>query len=367
MEPQIRYARTADGVRIACYGMGTGPALLVLPVLPGMSPLSAEWRIDSYRDFLLAVGLGRTAVRYDPRGLGLSERDVADLSLAGHVLDVVAVLDRLEIGRASVLAHSYAGPIGVAMAARHPERVEKLLLWCTHAGYGPVRAELDPEVSRQRQAVLDLAAVNPELALRTYTHFAAGWSPGSGDAGFADVAEAAIGARAFFSMLPVYGALDATEELRSVAAPTLVMHRPAFHGIPLSTAQGMAAVIPNARLQLYEGTSNVPFIGDNVGEIAAAMRAFLDEGVEGSRPDARLRERDQAARPDRERDAELNLTAREAEVLQLLARGYSNQQIAETLVLSVRTVERHIANAYGKIGAHNRAEATTVAIRSGLA
>lgn len=52
------------------------------------------------------------------------------------------------------------------------------------------------------------------------------------------------------------------------------------------------------------------------------------------------------------------LTHREVEVLQLIARGRSNRDIAQDLVLSVRTVERHITNIYGKINARGRADAT---------
>jgi DNA-binding NarL/FixJ family response regulator len=57
------------------------------------------------------------------------------------------------------------------------------------------------------------------------------------------------------------------------------------------------------------------------------------------------------------------MSERETEVLRLVANGSSNQQIAATLVLSVRTVERHIANVYAKVGARNRADATAYAVR----
>jgi DNA-binding NarL/FixJ family response regulator len=53
-------------------------------------------------------------------------------------------------------------------------------------------------------------------------------------------------------------------------------------------------------------------------------------------------------------------------VLHLLVEGKSNKEIGETLVLSVRTVERHIANLYSKIGAHGRVEATGYAFRHGV-
>jgi DNA-binding NarL/FixJ family response regulator len=60
------------------------------------------------------------------------------------------------------------------------------------------------------------------------------------------------------------------------------------------------------------------------------------------------------------------LTAREVDVLRLIAAGRSNQQIADTLVLSIKTVQRHAANIYAKIGAHSRVDAAAYALRHGL-
>jgi DNA-binding NarL/FixJ family response regulator len=61
------------------------------------------------------------------------------------------------------------------------------------------------------------------------------------------------------------------------------------------------------------------------------------------------------------------LTAREAEVLQLIATGATNQEIADTLVVSVRTVERHLLHVYSKIGARRRADAVAYVLRERLA
>ncbi|HEY1293505.1 MAG TPA: LuxR C-terminal-related transcriptional regulator [Chloroflexota bacterium] len=72
-------------------------------------------------------------------------------------------------------------------------------------------------------------------------------------------------------------------------------------------------------------------------------------------------------RVDHPTPADSSLTARETEVLRLVADGSSNQQIASELVLSLRTVERHIANIYAKLGARNRVEATAYAVRQGIA
>jgi DNA-binding CsgD family transcriptional regulator len=61
------------------------------------------------------------------------------------------------------------------------------------------------------------------------------------------------------------------------------------------------------------------------------------------------------------------LTPREADVLRLIAAGHSNQEVADALHLSVRTVERHIANLYDKIDARHRGDAVASAFRLGLA
>ena len=61
------------------------------------------------------------------------------------------------------------------------------------------------------------------------------------------------------------------------------------------------------------------------------------------------------------------MTAREAEVLGLLAAGLTSREITERLVLSVRTVDRHLGNTYAKIGARGKGDAVAYAVRTGLA
>jgi DNA-binding NarL/FixJ family response regulator len=84
------------------------------------------------------------------------------------------------------------------------------------------------------------------------------------------------------------------------------------------------------------------------GAITALIRDYLDRGRNGG--------------PLREDP----LTPREQEVLKLIAESYSNQQIADALVISVKTVERHRANILEKLGMHDRVQLTRYAIRRGL-
>jgi DNA-binding NarL/FixJ family response regulator len=74
-----------------------------------------------------------------------------------------------------------------------------------------------------------------------------------------------------------------------------------------------------------------------------------------------------AGHPGRRRHAALaGLTGREIEVLRLVARGRSNPEIAEALVLSRRTVEHHVESVYAKLGVHSRSAVTLVAMQQGL-
>ena len=63
---------------------------------------------------------------------------------------------------------------------------------------------------------------------------------------------------------------------------------------------------------------------------------------------------------------EYGLSGREVEVLQLVARGLRNKEIAEELCLSPHTVERHLENIYGKMGAKGRADAVIRAVEGGV-
>jgi DNA-binding NarL/FixJ family response regulator len=82
--------------------------------------------------------------------------------------------------------------------------------------------------------------------------------------------------------------------------------------------------------------------------VAAIIRDYLDGLARGETP------------------PEDPLTAREMEVVKLIAEGHTSEEIAEMLVLSSKTVERHRANVLGKLGMRNRVELTRYAIRRGL-
>jgi DNA-binding NarL/FixJ family response regulator len=100
-------------------------------------------------------------------------------------------------------------------------------------------------------------------------------------------------------------------------------------------------------------------------EAATALRAEVRAGrLDGGAVDAVLRSAGHRVRRRREWPA--NLTSREVEVLRLLARGLSNKEIAERLVISRKTASNHIEHIYAKLGVSNRARASVFALKHGL-
>lgn len=167
---RVEYVTTSDGVRIAYATRGRGPAIVSMSPLP-CRHIELEWEEPDERRWLESLGRGRTLVQYDPRGFGLSERDATTSSLDASDRDLDAVLERVAPRGATLFAAVSAGPLAIAYAAQHPDRVSNLILWCSSSrgteGLGP-----------QLDALLGLVEQNWELATETAAHVLRGWSAG---------------------------------------------------------------------------------------------------------------------------------------------------------------------------------------------
>jgi pimeloyl-ACP methyl ester carboxylesterase/DNA-binding CsgD family transcriptional regulator len=355
--PHVQYARTSDGVGIAFRTLGQGFPLLYLAGGP-WSHVDL-WQIPESRRWYERLAQGRMLIRYDVRGTGLSERTVADFSLDAHVRDVEAVVDRLKVPRVALLGAADAGPVAIAYAARHPERVSHLVLWCAWARTADISS---PRIRAWR----GLLEQDWELMTETCAHLALGWSAGEAGRQAAAWLKDAVTPETARAALDAIAVFDATPLLPRVQAPTLVLHRQEIW-FPVAIARDLAARLPDARLHTLPGESTAPYLGD-VEAVADAIEGFLHSDdatpapAQASIPSLTPRQQ----RPPAHQASPGRLTAREVEVLRLVAAGQTNNEIAEALSLSVRTVERHIGNLYGKIGARGRADATAYALRQGL-
>jgi len=151
---------------------------------------------------------------------------------------------------------------------------------------------------------------------------------------------------------------DVGPELELVRAPTLVVHRRGDRAIPYRLGRELAASIPGAALVPLDGTAHFPWVGD-ARSVVDAARSFLAPAS------PRAGDGELAEAVDREPAAVL-LSRREREVLALVARGLSDQEIADQLVVSYHTVHRHVANIRHKLGRNSRTAVVAEAARQGL-
>jgi len=297
-------------------------------------------------------------VRYDVRGTGLSEREVSDLSLEAGVSDLEAVAAQLATARNTLFAAADAGPVAIAYAVRHPERVSRLILWCSWAKGADIN-------SPRLQAWRMLIDQDWVLMTDTCVQLALGWSGSEVGRQAADHLRESVTMEVMRASLEAASAVDVTALVPQVKTPTLVIQRRGIPWLPVSIGSKLASSMQNARLVLLDGEATAPYVGDS--ETAAkAVEEFLETGSKGIDLPPQVREHHAQDEVTVSKGVPDGLTKREVEVLQLLAGGHTNNEVAETLVLSVRTVERHIGNIYGKIHARGRADATAYALTRGI-
>jgi class 3 adenylate cyclase len=267
MEPRIQYAKTADGVSIAFWTLGEGLPVVEMPS-PPWSHIQLEWQDPGQRRGYERLAEKRKLVRYDARGSGLSDRNVADYSVDAHMLDLQAVVERLGMQGFVLVGPTNAAPIAIAYAARHREAVSHLLLWCPWGREG----------ARARALRAPRQGVDWELYTEAVAHATYGWSAGEEAHRYAVYMRECTtpeAARAIYNELADF---DVTAVLSQVRSPTLILQRRQVAVLPgLEVAKALASGIPNARLALLEGASLLPWVGD-VEQVLAAIDEFLGEG-----------------------------------------------------------------------------------------
>jgi class 3 adenylate cyclase len=279
MEPRIQYARAKDGVSIAFWTMGKGVPFLHMPAPPA-SHIQLEWQMPEVRRWYERLAEHRTLIRYDCRGSGLSEREVAEFSIECHLRDLEAVVERL--GRSSFVlaAGVHAGPVALAYAARYPDRVSQLVLWCSYGRASDLLA-----ASPQLQAIRTLMAMDWIVVTETIANVAFGWSAGEDSRRFAEYLRECCTQQTFSASLEATNSFDVSQLLPEVTMPVLVLHRRQLAYPHVDMARRLASEIPNARLVLEEGTSIAPYLGDT-DAVFEAIDDFLTEDSKERVPEA---------------------------------------------------------------------------------
>jgi pimeloyl-ACP methyl ester carboxylesterase/DNA-binding winged helix-turn-helix (wHTH) protein len=270
---QILFCRAHDGVRIAYAKSGDPVAPPLVKPANWLTHLEFDWNSPVWRHWLREMGRGHSLIRYDERGCGLSDHDAADVSFDAWVRDLEAVVDAERLERFSMLGISQGCAVAIAYAVRHPERVDKLVLYGGYA-IGRGHRNMTPQEELERTLLLNLIRVgwgrdNP--AFRQV--FGALFLPeGTAEQHqwFNDLAktmpmENALRVRETTDMI------DVRTEAAQVQAPTLVLHARGDGMIPFEIGRQLAALIPGARFVSLESRNHVLL------ETEPAWARFVDE------------------------------------------------------------------------------------------
>ena len=264
-DPQIQYVKTSDGVSIAYYAMGQGPALLYLILPP--SHLEAEWQIEIFRVAYTAVAQTSTFVRLDPRGFGLSDRNPDHFAVDSIVLDIEAVVDRLGLDQLSIYSWGYATIPALVYTARHPEKVTQLV-------QTPPAASVQDLWSPQTDKLLELAEIDNDLVSEIMTRML---NPDFGDQVIKQIAElsnAAIAPPESMRFNKEAMSWDADAYAISVSTPTLLIHQRNSKMFSTDKTRRVAGLIPNSR---------VVFV-DSVFEGVALAQRFFQGTLDSTEP-----------------------------------------------------------------------------------
>ena len=288
----------------------------------------------------------------DERGCGLSDRDVADISFEAWVRDLEAVVDAAGLDRFALFGHSQGGAIAVEYAVRHPERVTHLVFLGAYAR-GSMRRDPTPQRIEELQALLKLVEIGWGRGDPRTGSFSTGFLPGGTLEQLNSMSELQLksatpeaAVRIMRTMFPI----DVREAAARVKCPTLILHSRHDRRVPFEEGRLLAGLVPGARFVPLDTKNHIllsqePAFRQFFEELEAFVPRAAGAGKAGAFPD---------------------LTAREADVLERIAQGLDNAQIAAHLGISEKTVRNNITRIFDKLAVETRSQAIVLARNNGF-
>jgi pimeloyl-ACP methyl ester carboxylesterase/DNA-binding winged helix-turn-helix (wHTH) protein len=278
LRQEVHFCTATDGVRIAYAEVGNGPPLV--KTANWLNHLEYDWKSPVWIPFLHALAADHRLIRYDARGNGLSDWEVENISLEAFVEDLESVVAATGLERFPLLGISQGCAVSVAYAVRHPQRVSRLVLY---GGFARGR--------RKRGSVEDIASSDAFMTLMRQ-----GWGqenpafrqlftslfiPGGTAAQvqwFNDLQRITTSPDNAARLRQAVDAIDVTDLLGQVRAPTLVLHCRDDAVQPFDEGRRLAAGIPGARFVALEGRNHCILQGDpGWNRFLEEIRRFLQD------------------------------------------------------------------------------------------
>jgi pimeloyl-ACP methyl ester carboxylesterase/DNA-binding CsgD family transcriptional regulator len=347
MAQSIRYLKTRDGVRLAWAALGQGPTLV--KAANWLSHLTYDLESPVWRHWIEFLSQHFRLVRYDERGSGMSDWEVADLLPARWGEDLEAVIEASDPGEQFVvLGMSQGAAAAITYAVSHPGRISHLILYGGYSKGWAHRPESDGY--RRYRAIVDLVHLgwgkdNPVFRQLFAAQFVPGATPDQ-FTWFNELCRRTTTPEIATRLLEARGNLNVRDLVPRVRVPTLVLHARHDEIVPFEAGKQLAAEIPNAEFVSLDSRNHIllaeepawPHFKDAVLEFTGHPRAA---GAE----DPLL----------------ATLSVRERQILAAVVSGQSNSQIGAALFVSEKTVRNSLTKIFEKLGVHTRTQAAVLA------
>ena len=274
---EVTFCRTAEGINLALAAVGVGPPLI--KVANWLTHIEYDWESPIWSPLLQHLADCCRLVRYDGRGNGLADRDVAEISFAAFVRDLETVVDAAQLDRPALLGISQGAAVAVAYAVRHPDRVSKLILY---GGYPQGRNKRGSTAEAEMgQAFLSIMrhGWGDEHSAFMKAFSSVFFPNGSAEQikWLVDLQRITTSPENAIRIRSACDDIDVLELLPQVQVPTLVLHCRHDNVAPLEQGRLLARSIPHARFVTLESDNHVVLAGEPawprlVGEIAAFLR-----------------------------------------------------------------------------------------------
>jgi pimeloyl-ACP methyl ester carboxylesterase/DNA-binding CsgD family transcriptional regulator len=345
LRQHVRYVTASDGTRLAWAESGAGPVMV--KAANWLTHLEYEWESPVWKHWIQFFSAHCRFVRYDERGCGMSEWQAGTLTLDQWAADLESVIEAARpTAPVTLLGISQGAATCIHYAARHPDRVARMILYGGYTRGGLLRGS--PTTRLAYQAMADLARAawgkdNPTFRQVFTSRFIPGGSQEQVQ-WFNELCLKTISDEIMADLIEARGVMDITASLAEVRTPTLVLHARGDEVVSIEEGRLLASGIQGAEFVELDSRNHILLEHEPAWQrFCDAVLAFLQPGgVTGDSVFAAL-------------------SARERQVLALMAEGLSNIDIAEQLTISEKTVRNHASNLFDKLGVWSRAQAIVFA------
>jgi len=254
LEQEVRYCTTPDGISLAWASVGKGPPLV--RSLGWFTNLETEWSHAAGRQYWERLARQRRLIRYDGRGIGLSQRPVLEFTPESRLTDLETVIDAARLDRFALMGASEGGATAVAYAARHPERVTHLIVYGSFLQGGPWSEEDRARWSALTKLIPKGWGHDTPAFRQLFTSVFLPDGTAEQNRYFNEMQRASASPETAVAFLASLSKIDVREAAAQVRCPTLVMHRVGDLAVPFERGREIAAAIPGARLMSVPGNNH---------------------------------------------------------------------------------------------------------------